>query len=72
MLRCMRCVVEMYFQCIVNLFNFVDWKPAQKVMQCAVGRHFINIVLLTNGYNIMMGNSIALMFEITPPLWRSI
>ena len=59
--------IEIIFGQIVNLWKFVDWDSAQKLLLCPVAMHYINICFLTNCYSCLYGNNFSRMMDIKTP-----
>jgi len=59
--------IELIFGLIVNLWKFVDWDSAQKILLCPVALHWTNICLLTNCYSCLYGNNFSRMMDIRTP-----
>jgi hypothetical protein len=65
-LRKVRCIIEIFFGKIVNLWKYVDYDVAQKVLLCAVAEHYFNILFITNCHTILQGSVIETMFHVSP------
>lgn len=66
-LRRVRYIVEVFFGKIAVLFKYANYDAVNRVLICPVGRHFFNIVLLTNCHTILVEHNVADKFHVSVP-----
>jgi hypothetical protein len=66
-LRGIRVIVEIFFGEIVLYWKYVDYDIAQKLLSCAVAKHYLNIVFLTNCMTCLHGSRINVVMDTEPP-----
>ena len=47
-MRPLRCIIEMLFGRIVELWKFIENEEAQKILLCPVAKHWFNVIFITN------------------------
>lgn len=65
-----RVSIENIFACVVNLWQWLDFKRHHKLHGTSPAREYLNAQFLTNVHNCMNPNQVSQMFECQPPSLR--